>query len=50
MSDKVKADQFAKAVMKALGEYGDEVNKKLEVFTKDAARETRSERLVKQGT
>lgn len=40
---KVRPEQFASAVIEALGKYGDEVNEKLEVLTKDAARETRRE-------
>lgn len=39
----VRPEQFEQAVIKALGEYGDEVNEKLEKLTKSAARETKSE-------
>ena len=38
----VRPEQFADAVIKALAEYGDEVNEKLEAITKSAARETKS--------
>ena len=40
---KVRPEQFTDAVLDALAKYGDTVNEKLEVLTKDAARETRSE-------
>ena len=40
---RVRPQDFENAVIKALGEYGDEVNEKLEKLTKSAARETRSE-------
>jgi hypothetical protein len=40
---KIKPQQFEKAVINALGEYGDETNEKLEVMLKTAARETRRE-------
>lgn len=42
-SIKVRPEQFADAVIKALSEYGDEVNEKLEGFTKNAARQTKSD-------
>lgn len=42
-SVRVRPEQFQQAVIKALGEYGDEVNEKLEVLLKSAARETRAE-------
>lgn len=40
---KIKPQQFEKAVIKALGEYGDEANEKLEGLIKTAARDTRRE-------
>ena len=40
---KIKPQQFEKAVIKALGEYGDETNEKLEGLLKTAARDTRRE-------
>lgn len=40
---RVRPQDFENAVIKALGEYGDEVNEKLDKLTKSAARETRSE-------
>lgn len=38
----VRPEQFSKAVIQALAEYGDEVNEKIESITKKTARETRS--------
>ena len=35
---RIKPQQFEKAVIKALGEYGDEANEKLEGLIKTAAR------------
>ena len=40
---KIKPQQFEKAVINALGEYGDETNEKLEGMLKTAARDTRRE-------
>ena len=40
---KIRPEQFSKAVIKALGEYADEANEKLEGMIKTAARETRRE-------
>lgn len=42
-SKRVRPEEFAKAVIDALGEYGDEVNEKLETLTKTAARETKAD-------
>lgn len=39
----IRPEEFADAVIKALGEYGDEVNEKVEVLTKTAARDTKSD-------
>ena len=40
---RVRPEQFSKAVIDALAEYGDEANEKLETITKTIARETRKE-------
>lgn len=40
---RVRPEQFSKAVIQALAEYGDEVNEKVEAITKKTARELRAD-------